>query len=49
MVSFFLDDEPISFFWDVIKLEATTAQAIMNVCLDNLKSYGMNEEFFLNV
>ncbi len=43
--SFSLDDEPVSFFWDLIELEATTAQAIMNACLNNLKSCGMNEEF----
>jgi hypothetical protein len=42
--SFSLDGEPVSFFWDLIELEATTAQAIMNACLNNLKSCGMNEE-----
>lgn len=39
------NDEPVSFFWDLIELEATTAQAITNACLDNSKSYGMDEEF----
>ena len=43
--SFSADDKPVSFLGELIELEAITAKAIMKACLDNLKSYGMNEEF----
>ena len=39
--SFSADDEPVSFFGELIELEATIAKAIMKACLDNLKSYGI--------
>lgn len=39
------DSEVVSFFWDLVELESTTADVIKNEILKNLNSYGINEDF----
>jgi hypothetical protein len=39
------DDPPLSFFWDLVELENTTAAGIKNSYLSNLRNHGMDEKF----